>query len=44
MFLGEDGLDLCWGLIFEKGSYPICFSVDFLALIEISIYTFKMPS
>lgn len=29
MFLGEDELHLLWGWVFEKGSYPACFSADF---------------
>lgn len=43
MFLGEDELDLLCGLIFEKGSSPVCFPVDFVLLIEISFDILKMP-
>lgn len=34
MFLGEDELHLLWGWVFEKGSYPACFSADFVLPIE----------
>lgn len=44
MFLGKDELHLLWGLICEKGSYPVCFSADFVLLIKTPFAKLRMLS
>ena len=41
MFLGKHELDWLRCLLFERWSYPICFSVDFVLLMEVSFNILK---